>query len=1091
MNNGVKALVIAGVLAGILIALFIFTSEDKGPEPVVGGNDTPVEIVDNSTGPDVPAPTNPVPAPSEDLMQTGTVKDAEGRALVGATVTAYPIVDQSGTVAPDRARTTAADDSGAFSLTLRPGAYRIHARSTGYQEEKVQVAIAEGESPEPIDFTLTTGLTISGYVKNQGGQPVAGALVVAFIERVEKDATLEDQLRKLIEYQDIKGEKGIEGYSDENGWYSISGLEVRDYRLFATAGDYAPGELRHIAAGTSDANFGLLPGGVLTGTVQSLQGQPISNAQVEVYRNPLNKGIFEVVIENIMPALASRETDGNGRFEFDEIGGGDQYRVVVRADSFQGHQEDRVVINPGASVDLPITLLEGKVISGVVLGPDGSPVLGATVKANRQGGGAPKHQLESDDSRETDAAGNFIFDNLEDANYRVVATHPDYAADQRNRVQAGQDIELNLTVGGAVSGMITDSLTGAPIKGATVVVRDGAATEKTGVSDSNGGYLVRGIAIPKKGEAQISVEAELYARVAGEKVPVQEGLVTEGIDFSLDLNGSVAGFVQDSDGNPVSGVRITAKRQFDKNVPVIVAAGEIAVSGPNGEFRVEGVFPGEGEYLEGKHRDFLEGASKSFTLAPGEHLEGMLVIMERGGAISGVVVDEAGTPVPNARVAVKGQYRFNDDVESMDKKTMTDAAGSFALTNLEAGNHTILAVAPDFLRTERSGISVVESRTTSNVTLKLVKAAYVSGYVLDMQNNPIRGAKVECTDTSDGIRKLATTTDSNGYYFFDKLGPYEVDLSAGASGFGRSNISGQRVNQENVNLQLQRLGSVRGRVLDKDGEPLRAFSVSPRRLDPGSPVAAKTFQDPDGDFKYAGLDPGNYKIIVGAPGYAVRIFDSINVVPERTVDLGTIQLDQGGVVRGVVVDAVTGDPVAGAEVTVKEGLRAFQQAVPGVQQQPRRSNQRRDRRRTNSKGEFQFIGISNDSVSLMFTHREYMPWTEPGIMGGSEDVHIALERGGVIQGTVYAPDGGQKANTQVLLSGPGNDQRGVTDRKGGFSFSGLVTGTYTVTVTDFGTKQELLRDPKYRPEAIEGATQKRVDVIQGETRVVRIDLLER
>lgn len=1092
MNNGVKALVIAGVILIILAVLFVVMYQGSdSPKPDIGEGPTeelvePANVVQTSE----PIQTSPVPErPTEALVQSGTVKDAQGKALVAATVTAYPVVDASGAIAADRARTTATDASGAFSLSLRPGAYRVHARTNGYQEKKIDVALAEGETPAPLEFVLSTGLTISGYVRNDAGAPISGANVTAFIERVEKNASLEEQLQMLIKYQEIKSEKGIEGISDANGWYQISGLEPRDYRVVAMAGNAAPAELRHIPAGTTDANFALLPGGVLRITLQTLEGQSIPGASVEAYRNPVNKAIFEVVRENIMPPIATRLTGADGRCEFDELGGGEQYRIVVRADSYQGHQEDRVVVPTGEVVDLPVTLLDGKVISGVVLGPDGGPVEGAIVKANRQGGSAPKHQLESDDSRETDATGSFIFDNLEEANYRVVATHQDYAADQRNRVQSGQDIELNLTVGGAVSGSITDSASGQPIKGARVLVRDGAATEKTGVTDTSGTYLVRGIAIPKKGEASVSVEAEGYARIAGEKVPVQEGLVTEAINFALDLNGSVAGLVQDSDGNPVSGVRITAKRQFDKNVPVIVAAGKVAVSDSRGMFRVEGVYPGEGEYLEGKHPDFLEGASKTFTLAPGEHLDGMLVVMERGGAISGVVVDEAGAPVANARVAVRGQYRFVDEIESMNKKTMTDSSGRFALSNLEAGNHTILAVAPEYLRVERSGINVAESRTTENVRLTLTKAAYISGYVLDTQNNPIRGARVECTDTSDGIRKLTTTSDSNGYYYFEKLGPYEVDLTAGASGYGRQTLNGQQVNRENVNLNLMRLGSLRGQVLDLNGEPLPAFSVSPRRLDPGTPVAAKTFQDPQGDFKYAGLDPGNYKIVIGAPGYAVRIFESINIVSDRTVDLGQIQLDQGGVIKGTVLDA-SGAPIAGAEVAVKEGLRAFQQAVPGVQQ-PRRSNQRRDRRLTNAKGYFEFIGISDETVSLTFKHRDFMPWTEPGIPGGTEDLEITLERGGVLEVTVFNADGSYKDQAQILLSGPGNDQRGVTDRKGTYSFSGLVTGVYKVIVTEFGRKHaEGVSDPRYRGALLEGSTQKNVDVNQGEHRRIRIDLPE-
>ena len=1093
MNNSAKALVVAAVLAAILIVLFMMMNrDDPTPTTTDDSGSSVSNVVDNTTTKDTRPIGPPISdKPIENVELVGTVKDGGGKPLNGVSITAYPVVDQGGNVTTDKTVAGTSNDLGRFALTLRPGAYRLAARLSGYQEGRTKIALAAGETPDPVHFVLNAGLTISGYVRDHAGREQPGARVVAFLERVAKDAQIEDRLKALIQYQEIKNEVGIEATADESGWYQVSGLEQEKYRVQATSSGLAPGELRYVPAGTEDAHFALEPGGVLSGIVQTEAGQPIPGALVEIYGSPKDGDIFEVVVKAIMPPVASRETDNDGRYEFDEIGGGSQFKLVARADGFQGVSEDRLIVNSNDSVNMTLTLPEGRMITGVVFGPDGAPLEGASVRANRQGG-RPRPQLDQDDTRETDDAGNFTFDTLEDANYRVVASHPDFASAQQNRVQSGQDIELHLTDGGAVSGVVTDSVTGEPIKGARVVVRDVAATEKQSVTDTNGGYQVRGVSIPNKNEATISIEAEGYARVTGEKVPVQEGVITEGQNFELDKNGIVSGIVQDSDGRPIQGVQVTAKRQYSNNVPVIVSAGSIGLSDAKGKFTIDGVFPGDNEFLEGKHPDFLEGKSSDFNLLPGETVDGVVVTMHRGGAISGIVVDERGGVIPNATVALRGQYRFIDDVKNMQKKTKTDETGAFALGNLEAGEHTIVAVADGFLRTETSGVVVMESRTSQGLRMTLTKASFISGYVLDSQNEPVRGAKVQVTDTSEGIRKESTTTDSNGMYLFDKLGPYEVELEASASGFGRTVLKHEPVNRENVNISLARLGSLSGRVLDMDGNNLRAFSVSPRRLDPGTPVSAKTFQDPSGNFTYAGLEPGRYKVVVGAPGYAVQTFDQVTIESDTVYDLGLISLDQGGIVSGYVVDAVTGDPIAGCEVSVEGGLRSFQQGVPGMKPQ-NRSNRRRDRRVTNSKGFFEFPGLASESINLVFRHRDYMPWTERGIASGTQDLQISLESGGVITGTVVE-GGDAKANAQVLLSGPGNDQRQVTDRRGNFTFSGLIDGTYTVMVSEFGRGTEGSKLPGGRNtdnapkrNSLHQGMQ-RVTVAQGETKRIRFEL---
>jgi tetratricopeptide (TPR) repeat protein len=83
----------------------------------------------------------------------GTVKDAEGRAIKGATVTA---------VSPESptASTASTDERGRFSiLGLRSGEWRFLAQAPGFEPAWVAAAVRTLQNP-PLDFTLAKASTI-------------------------------------------------------------------------------------------------------------------------------------------------------------------------------------------------------------------------------------------------------------------------------------------------------------------------------------------------------------------------------------------------------------------------------------------------------------------------------------------------------------------------------------------------------------------------------------------------------------------------------------------------------------------------------------------------------------------------------------------------------------------------------------------------------------------------------------------------------------------------------------------------------------------------------------------------------------------
>jgi hypothetical protein len=357
------------------------------------------------------------------------------------------------------------------------------------------------------------------------------------------------------------------------------------------------------------------------------------------------------------------------------------------------------------------------------------------------------------------------------------------------------------------------------------------------------------------------------------------------------------------------------------------------------------------------------------------------------------------------------------------------------------------------LTVEKSEIIVEEGMNTANIELRLTQGAVLAGLVTDFSGNPIEGARVVAIDTSDGLRKISKSSDLTGRFSFDNLGQFPVDLAVEKNGFAEIRLFEVPVNGDELIVQLEALGGLRGTILQEDGSPLRAFSVSPRIIvgdKPTTKVPARTFQPEDGFFQFDGLAPGRYSVIIGAPGFAQATIDDVVIRSNAWFDVQTIRLGQGGRVLGQIIDSNSNQPVAGAKVTVIGGTRNFLTSTIRTGSSPRK-----DQIMTGPDGYFEFIGLSVPQVDLKVEHRAYITEVVTDVLSGTSDLIVAIGTGGIIEGRLFEPNGDSVPGVQVLLSGgvKGTDARTQTDRKGFFTFPGLPTGTYTVRVTSFGTTQ--------------------------------------
>jgi hypothetical protein len=122
--------------------------------------------------------------------------------------------------------------------------------------------------------------------------------------------------------------------------------------------------------------------------------------------------------------------------------------------------------------------------------------------------------------------------------------------------------------------------------------------------------------------------------------------------------------------------------------------------------------------------------------------------------------------------------------------------------------------------------------------------------------------------------------------------------------------------QQPVSVETPKTGSISGRVVTDNGQPLPNASVYVQAVN-GRSMNEPAITERDGTFQVSGLQPGSYTIHVSLTAYVSASFDPESV-PRKQYKVGdsdTFTLIKGGVITGAVTTAA-GDPV------VSIGVRA-------------------------------------------------------------------------------------------------------------------------------------------------------------------------
>ncbi|HSP07445.1 MAG TPA: carboxypeptidase regulatory-like domain-containing protein, partial [Acidobacteriota bacterium] len=547
--------------------------------------------------------------------------------------------------------------------------------------------------------------------------------------------------------------------------------------------------------------------------------------------------------------------------------------------------------------------------------------------------------------------------------------------------------DVTLSFGKAtITGTVIDSTTSQPIQGASVYAKSkmdptyGTSYAGYGSTDASGNYAI----VVPGGSYQIVAEKTNYLQevydgilcgdgcnpTTGQAVTVSNGQQNNGINFSLELGGSVSGTVTDKEtGAPLQAVNVYMDGVESAGG---ISSSKFATTDANGHYIVSRMAPGtyypfiasaQGHEPQ-LYRDIPCTHCAKRTdgtpvyVAAGTSTTGIDFAVRKGTTVSGIVTDEVtGLPIANASVGIRG-------VTSVG----TDATGHYSISGVPAGARVLRAGASQYAwelydnvpcnwfstcNTENGTMLNVPANTTlDGVNIALSPQGKITGTVIDaVTSQPIGSLKDLAIYDSTG-KQLVLFGNGSSPYTFDSLAPGSYYVVAGATGHvttlynsvpcpGNSCyilggtpiqvLKGQTTS--GITLALQPAGSISGQVMS-GGAPLPSALISVYNTD-GDIVIDKIEADLFGNYKVDGLPAGDYFVeaFSGATSinkqYIPEVYNNVDcsacaphaVGTAVTVNAGTetpginFTLSQGGVIIGKVIGAIGGAPLA-AKVSV-------------------------------------------------------------------------------------------------------------------------------------------------------------------------------
>ena len=663
---------------------------------------------------------------------TGTLTGMGGVGLgnVWATAEQWDAVNQYWRSVGDSGRTsTAAATLGQYNIGGLPaGSYKVsyspatnEYRSSYYgpgeadETTGATVTVGAGATVSGINQRLFRNAVVTGKVTSSTGVPLAGVKVQSRQSswdsgstQVTTDAAGNYTLPGLDAGTYTVGFTGKSGYSD--AFLAAGGNSVLSYQLSTKFVVAAP--LGADAPTYTGKNGKLVATGKISGTVKNAAGKPVSGVSVTAsgdggWSTATTNAAGGYTIADVVPDAY--------QVQFDPA------TTAYASQYFSGattmDSAAPVVVGSGKTVTANATLAAGSTIKGTVKNAAGATVPGVMVSVLTVANGS----TNTVSSGVTAANGVYSFGGLPSGSYTVFYEAPDstvYAKEYWDNKRSEKTATRISLAAGATSTLNPVLDRSASISGRVTLAAGGASSDPDYISvivssaDGAGwtsqGYVGGGDLSYSVGElppgsytVQFVPQDSASAVAIGEywdnrstaatatKFVLSAGQVKTGVNAELARSSTITGLVKDAAGQPVADSYVQAK-SADGKIDLL------AKTGADGSYQVGGLSAGSYSVTF----DRASGGSKSVyaqqywnnsygtptPLAVGAAavVPNVNATLATGGTISGTVTGPGGIAMPNVSV-----HAFTTPAGLSDRWGYTGADGSYSVTGLGAGNHTI------------------------------------------------------------------------------------------------------------------------------------------------------------------------------------------------------------------------------------------------------------------------------------------------------------------------------------------------------------------------------------------------------------------
>jgi len=403
--------------------------------------------------------------------------------------------------------------------------------------------------------------------------------------------------------------------------------------------------------------------------------------------------------------------------------------------------------------------------------------------------------------------------------------------------------------------------------------------------------------------------------------------------------GKIRGKVVDGEGKGISSAIVLASPFRDRAM-----GSRTTQTDSSGNFKIDYVYVGTYSFMA-KAEGFTKTRARGFpqTLNPSGKIENVQIVLSRGGSIAGIVLDDNSKPVSNALVNLGASGggrrggRFRDFAFSNSRDSfLTKENGMFLFNNLSGGYYSIDAAHQDFANATQDNIFLAEGQNRDDIRISLLKGLSLKGQVVDNENKPLNGARVEARKIEDRRRmpvpnpfgqasvSKTAVSDENGEFTLINLSPGSNSINGFLDGYYRTNRLIVELEEgkehEPIQVVLEKAGYITGIVLSPEKKPVPDAMVwvkseresTNRRYPPFSDVQNFVNTNEKGKFTIEKLSKQLlYRVAAKSPDYAETSVEDAKADGNEI----TIVLNNGGSISGNVYVIDTNEPVKNAILT--------------------------------------------------------------------------------------------------------------------------------------------------------------------------------